>query len=154
MFVPPPLSSACHLPLQYWCFPSCHSHRDEQSRLAGGREQSGFVLTAKSWWPAWFCFNLTDWVGEREWTVEPVKTLGRNVGLCTALCLYTRRVYVTLLRKLYFLGRHTTSLTWMAYTASWMTFSFNTLFIHLLNLSHLATVWQFSFAEQLKHVVL
>lgn len=48
-----------HLPLQYWCFPSCHSHRGEQSRQAGEQVQPWFVLTAKSWLPAWFSFNLT-----------------------------------------------------------------------------------------------
>lgn len=36
-------SHVLHLPQQYWCFPSCHSHRGEQSRQAGEKEQPGFV---------------------------------------------------------------------------------------------------------------
>lgn len=48
-----------HLPLQYWYFPSCHSHHGEQSRQAGEREQPVFVWTAKSWLPAWFSLGLT-----------------------------------------------------------------------------------------------
>lgn len=37
-----------YLPLQYWCFPSCHNRHGEQSRRAGEPEDSGSVLTAES----------------------------------------------------------------------------------------------------------
>lgn len=98
-----------HLPQQYWYFPSCHSHRGEQSRQAVEREQPVFVLTAKSWLPAWLSFGLT--VSGRKIQLKQFEPLSRW-GLLIAVILISPllSVYippecgqVTLPRKLYFL---------------------------------------------------
>lgn len=133
-----------HLPMQHWYFPSCHSHRGEQSRQADEKEQPVFVLKAKSWLPAWFSFKLSlgFFFDERNLTLchQAWKTFnGCSFALAEAVYIPPNSGQVTLQHKPYFLESTITSLPWVTYSFPQRLSPINTLFIYLIILSHLAT---------------
>lgn len=106
------------LPLQYWCFPNCHSHRGEQSRQAAEREQPEFVLTAKSWLPAWFRFDLSLLGGRCNLVCLLLNLLRLSVVTMIWLSVYIHQCdEMTLPHKLYFLRRGIPPLPGVAYAA-------------------------------------